>query len=365
MSTSSQHTRQHNKLQPPQHGGNLDDAIRRYGIEREQWLDLSSGVSPWAWPIPSLPQHVWTNLPSSTDELLKSATRYLSCDDQSIVASPGSQLLIRLIPQQLKSSNVAIPALGYQEHQHSWQLAGHTIHYYQSFDELHSLIDSKQVEHALVINPNNPTGETILADEVSRLAQKTPGLLIVDEAFMDLYQFDGSQAEQTIQSAIKRPHDNQIVLRSVGKFFGLAGLRVGFAVGTHPIINKLTSILEPWSLNHASQYLATQMLKDTVWQQAQTIKVKNESQHFENIIRGFAQIVLTDFHLSNGGLFITLFANKEALKQTHITLAQHSILTRLHNPNDHHAWLRFSLTQQPMKCQSIFEQIINDKHQKI
>ena len=104
------------------------------------------------------------------------------------------------------------------------------------------------------------------------------------------------------------------------------------------------------------------MLKDTVWQQAQTVKIRNESQHFENTIRGFAQIVLKDFDLSNGGLFITLFANKEALLQTHITLAQHGILTRLHNPNDHHAWLRFSLTLQPMKCQSIFEKIINNKN---
>ncbi len=371
MNNFNQPLKQNNHPDVPKHGGNLGDAIGQYNIAREQWLDLSTGVSPWAWPIPKLAEHVWTDLPPSTNELLISASNYYRCEREHIIASPGSQLIARLIPQQIETSNVAIPVLGYQEHRHSWELAGHTIHFYQSTSELNTLIDSKKVEHAVVINPNNPTGELITAVNIDRIAKKLSGLLIVDEAFMDIHEYNQIQTNEsnesdttpdsTIESAIAHPHDNQIVLRSVGKFFGLAGLRVGFAVGKHPIIKTLEAILEPWSLNHASQLIATKMLNDTVWQQSQALKIKSESKHFENIIRGFSHITLNNFHISNGGLFITLFANKKSLQQTHRLLAEYGIWTRLHNPDDQQAWLRFSLTQQPMKCQAVLEKIINVK----
>ena len=344
------------QIKPPKHGGNLDDAIQKYRVPRDKWIDLSSGVSPWSWPFKALPDYTWTDLPLSNLGLLKNAARYYQCELENITVSPGSQLAIRLIAQQILPSTVAIPSLGYQEHRYSWQLAGHKIHYYQSLNELTSLINSNQVEHAVVINPNNPTGELLSAEEVNDLAQNLSGVLIVDEAFIDLHQHS---RDPQYQSAITQPHNNQIVLRSVGKFFGLAGLRVGFIIGTHPIVNKLSQLLEPWSLNHASQHIATDMLADTSWHQSQAIRIQTESKHFENIIQGFSHIILNDFHLSNGGLFITIFANKNSISQMHETLAQHGVWTRLHNPTDEHSWIRFSLTKQPMKCQDIFEEIIN------
>ena len=343
---------------PPKHGGNLEDAIKQYGIKREDWIDLSSGVSPWAWPFKSLPENTWTDLPPSNQALLKNAASYYQCELNHIAVSPGSQLAIRLIAQQLPSSTVAIPSLGYQEHRYSWQLAGHEIHYYRSLIELGSLISSNQVEHAVLINPNNPTGELVSANEVNNIAQKLTGLLVVDEAFMDLHQHSDDKDHQ---SAIKQPHENQIVLRSVGKFFGLAGLRVGFVIGTHPIVKGLSLLLEPWSLNHASQYITTKMLTDADWHRSQAIKINAESKNFENIIRGFSHIMLNGFHISNGGLFITVFANKSSLNEIHTTLAKSGIWSRLHNPNDEHSWIRFSLTKQPMKCQDIFEKIISLK----
>jgi len=315
---------------PPKHGGNLDDAIKQYNIKRDQWVDLSSGVSPWAWPFKSLPEHAWTDLPPSNQTLLKNAASYYKCELNHIAASPGSQLAIRLIAKQLPPSTVAIPSLGYQEHRYSWQLAGHQIHYYQSLTELNALIDSKQAEHVVLINPNNPTGELISADDINDFAKKVTGLLVIDEAFMDLHQHSNDKHKH---SAIEQPNENQIVLRSVGKFFGLAGLRVGFVVGTHPIVKNLSLLLEPWSLNHASQLIATDMLVDNAWHKSQAVKIKTE----------------------------TVFSDKSSINEMHTTLAENGVWTRRYNLNDQHTWIRFSLTKQPMKCQSIFEKIISQK----
>ena len=116
------------------HGGNLDDAIKRYRIPKKDWIDLSTGISPWAYPIKPLPEHVWQNLPTSNKELIAVAAKYYDVLPNQLIATPGSQIAIRLIPQLCSTSSVAIPSLGYKEHAASWQMANHRLVQYQNND---------------------------------------------------------------------------------------------------------------------------------------------------------------------------------------------------------------------------------------
>ncbi len=342
------------KSAPIQHGGNLDTAIKKYGFDRDQWMDLSTGISPWSWPVKTLPEKVWNTLPPPLNELLAAASEYYKIDSHQIMATPGSQLAIRLIPQLFKPSIVAVPRLGYQEHAASWQLAQHKVIQYQGMEELAHLLEARHVEHVVVINPNNPSGEAVTADMILQIARKTPGMMIIDEAFIDLYEKApiAQKNAMTPRSAIEHLTDNMVVLRSVGKFFGLAGLRLGFAISYHPKIAQLNTLLEPWSMSHASVVIGSQALIDHSWQEKQYHRILDQAQSFLPILRKTLSNELgnspqTPYEIRSCGLFSTVLIDKpsgsDTLSKLHTKLAQHAIWTRLFNHGDETAWLRFSL----------------------
>ena len=349
------------QIQTVQHGGDLDEAIKRYGIAKEHWIDLSTGISPWVYPFQPLPEHVWHELPPPNDELLACAAQYYGIKQRTIMATPGSQMTIRLLPQLFQASNVAIPILGYQEHAASWQMANHQITPYSSAAELFELIRKQQVEHVVVINPNNPSGEKFNLDTHEKIATKISGTCIIDEAFIDLYANNGSNLDNndsnldengnnndkktTFDSATKilNDHENLIILRSVGKFFGLAGIRLGFAIGLHPNLLALNSLLQPWAISHASQHIGIQALKDTQWQQQQKIHIRQQQNTFKNPFKLLLNNNLKKYSTVESGLFRTVFSDKSALKELHNKLAQQAIWTRFCNENDQNSWLRFGL----------------------
>lgn len=336
----------------PKHGGNLHDAIEHYKIESDRWLDLSSGISPWSWPVPKIPSEAWQHLPPPQTELISAASFYYDCLQNHITPTPGSQLSIRLIPQLLPTARVAVPDIGYQEHAHSWQLAGHQVIFYQDQRQLLALIESRDIDHAVIINPNNPSSEYIEQESVSRIASIIPGLLIIDEAFMDLYGNHKSIVPNNLDH-------NIIVLRSVGKFFGLAGLRVGFVITAHAIRKQLRSLLEPWSISHASQLIATQALLDNTWANKNKQRIRLQNHKLEEIIRMVSSTFLNSATIKNGGLFITVFANADELKNIHEAFATHGVWTRLHNPNDTRPWLRFGLPDNISTLSKVAETLCN------
>ncbi len=337
-----------------QHGGNLETAIKKYGFDKDQWIDLSTGISPWSWPVQVSDEDVWRKLPPSNEELIIAAAGYYRIDHNKVIATPGSQMAIRLLPQLFKPSTVAVPALGYQEHAASWQLANHTVLRYQSTSELFDLLKSHQAEHAVVINPNNPSCEILDPKTINNIAAQVPGAMIIDEAFIDFYE-NSSPTEKDgamIQSAVKNLTNNMIVLRSIGKFFGLAGLRLGFAIGDHPKVAQLNTLLQPWSISHASMIIGTQALADNVWQQQQHLRIKNQTKAFLPILTALISNELSnldqkEYEVKSCGLFNTVLIDKslgpDVLIELHHKLAQQAIWTRLFNPNDDTAWLRFSL----------------------
>jgi histidinol-phosphate/aromatic aminotransferase/cobyric acid decarboxylase-like protein len=209
-----------------QHGGGLISAAQEYGIPVNQWLDLSTGINPNTWPLPDIPQQIFNRLPQHNDGLHEIAEEYYQAE--SVLAIPGSQSVIQLLPSLKNTCRVAVPITGYAEHIHAWRKEGHQV----------DALTAEQMEENLhlydvvvVINPNNPSAELLkperLLDWQLRLQLKS-GWLIVDEAFID------TRPEFSVAKNAHKP--GLIVLRSMGKYFGLAGIRSGFVLAEESLL---------------------------------------------------------------------------------------------------------------------------------
>ncbi len=319
-------------LAAPRHGGDLTLAKALYPEPKFAWLDMSTGISPWPYPIPSFSVDEWHYLPKSSDELLRVAQAYYQTD-QLIALTPGSQAAIRVLPRLLEPCSVAVPRLGYREHQYSWFSAGHSTHYYDNLSELIQLSREGVVDHAVVINPNNPTAGLIDLLGLEEISNSLNGVLVVDEAFGDL----GLDFSATNISS-----GNVLVLKSLGKFFGLAGARVEFAIGDHSLTNELTQFFNPWSVSGASVALAESALSDFAWQKEHSLKLRKASLNMKALLSNF----LPRFGLSevrDQVLFHTVFGDQNNIDQLHLELARLGIWARKYNQGDKSCWCRLSL----------------------
>src|SRR5882757_6015090 len=171
-----------------EHGGDLTEAIARHGGALASWLDLSTGINPWPWPIPqSLPESAWQRLPSraETDALLDAARKtYRVPDRAGIAAAAGTQALIQLLPYLAAPGPVAIVGPTYSEHALAWRDAGHPVIAIDNLDQC-----PESAVHAVVVNPNNPDGRITDHAALARFAATLNGRggwLVVDEAFADV-----------------------------------------------------------------------------------------------------------------------------------------------------------------------------------
>jgi cobalamin biosynthetic protein CobC len=335
--------------QQVRHGGDLENAIQQYGGASHEWLDLSTGISPWNYPIPEFDTSTWRTLPSPQTQLVAAASAYYQCRISDIAITPGSQLAIRLIPNLLNTKlpnqkqAVAIPLIGYQEHANSWQMADHKVIRYCDFNELNDLVSDKRVSNVVVINPNNPTTERLSAANLNKISSTLSGLLIVDEAFADL------DSNHSLPSGHKQlfHNNNVIVLKSIGKFFGLAGARIGFAVGIHPIVSQLRTLLSPWSVAGPSMELATLALNDKQWQRSQIERIKRHAEQ-QRLAMDVIKQSAPNCKILDQGLFFSVFDQNDRIVRLHKHLAQMKIWARLGDPfvdrqQKKLNWLRLSL----------------------
>jgi cobalamin biosynthetic protein CobC len=240
-----------------EHGGGVRLAAARYRIPVGDWLDLSTGINPNGWPVPPVPASIWRRLPEDDDDLTRVAADYYGTDQLLPVA--GSQAAIQALPLLRPPCRVGMLAPSYNEHPHAWRWAGHEV-VALAVDAIETAVDTLDV--LLLCHPNNPTGARVvpatLADWRARLAARG-GWLVVDEAFMD------ATPEQSLAAQAGTP--GLVILRSLGKFFGLAGVRVGFVLAEAALRRRLQESLGPWTVNGPGRWVATQALADRAWQE--------------------------------------------------------------------------------------------------
>ncbi|WP_448099057.1 threonine-phosphate decarboxylase [Luteibacter yeojuensis] len=365
-----------------EHGGRLARAAHEFGIPREAWLDLSTGVSPRGWPVSPVPADAWQRLPEDDDGLLDAARAYYGTRDLLPVA--GSQAAIAALPRLRARSRVGVIAPGYAEHAHAWRRAGHDV-VALPLPEL--LARAGEFDVVIVIHPNNPTGtcldrETLLALH-SRLSRPAvvgatsaghalvePALvgaasaaiprqrasstqapiaaeaaptragpvagpvagpiadpvadpaagpmvsnepwLVVDEAFIDT---------RPDESLVPYMREGIIVLRSVGKFFGLAGARAGFVAASPGLLDALAEVLGPWTLTGPSRHVVTQALMDRAWQASARAWLCETSARLRDM--------LTKHGLRpSGGCEFFQYCERADARVLSRSLARHAILVR-------------------------------------
>ncbi|MGI9380710.1 MAG: threonine-phosphate decarboxylase CobD [Methyloligellaceae bacterium] len=237
------------------HGGDLSDIVTSEDSTHAGWLDLSTGINPQAYPIPEFETSVWQTLPNKKklNSLCASARDYYGVPDSgTIIGTAGSQMAIQTLPALFPRSRVQIYGPTYSEHETCWRYWGHDV-----------VADADvRADIKVIVNPNNPDGRLLKPDALAEIAEKqkaSDGWLIVDEAFMDLYP-DSSAVSLAGTS-------NTIILKSFGKFFGLAGVRLGFVIGPGVLIQALKNQLGPWSLSGPALEIGINALSDRAWQE--------------------------------------------------------------------------------------------------
>ena len=324
---------------PINHGGAIDAAARKYGIPAEEWLDLSTGINPCPYQVDDIPAIQWQRLPLASElaALGDAACAYYGIPDPAYLAcAPGTQALIQTIPFWIRDhvdvSAVHIMGPTYGEHARCWDRAGHICH-------IHETAADARLNHAkrllasagpgtviIIVNPNNPDGGLIPVKdicELSRLARLADSWLIIDEAFMDC------QPDQSICSMIADlPHT--LVLRSFGKFFGLAGIRLGCVVMAPDLVTSLSERIGPWAIPGPTMVVGAQAFSDTQWQQQSRTRLTADAARLDDLITKNSRLALsggTDLfryydgsdcvaladHLGHRGILVRLFdhdANK-------------------------------------------------------
>lgn len=238
-----------------EHGGDLGVARRRFPDAPQPWIDLSTGINPHPYPAGPLPADCLARLPEPRALVAleaAAAQAYGAPDAGAVVAAPGAQALIQILPRLLPGRRIGVLGPTYEEHASSWRRAGRNVATCASPDELAGC------DIAVIVNPNNPTGRVLPREELLALARRTR--LIVDESFVD-FCTDASIAREAADIGA-------IVLRSFGKAYGLAGLRLGFAIAPAEIAAALREELGPWPVSGPAIAIGRQALSDRDWRDA-------------------------------------------------------------------------------------------------
>jgi cobalamin biosynthetic protein CobC len=257
------------------HGGALEVARRLSPDAPTPWIDLSTGINPYPYPLPGVPAEVWTRLPDC-DSLARleasAAARYRA--SAAVVAGPGSQALIQALARLSRVRRVGALGPTYRGYADAFAAAGAPVEYAASLDAMDDL------DVAVVVNPNNPDGRiSRRADLLDLHARLHPrgGMLIVDEAYAD---FGG--ADETLEREL--PASGAVVLRSFGKAYGLAGLRLGFAIASPDIAGRLRAALGPWPVSGPAIAIGSRALADSDWLDATRARLAKDRARLDGLL---------------------------------------------------------------------------------
>ncbi|MBB4640120.1 threonine-phosphate decarboxylase [Rhizorhapis suberifaciens] len=245
------------------HGGRVGVAARHFPAAPSPWMDLSTGVSPWWYPYDNQSQTDQKALPDPEALLRLEAAAGLAfgtSDAAEVVAVPGSDIAIRLLPFILGAQKVRYLAPIYSGHRAAWP------------NSIPVTPGEAQDSDLLVLcNPNNPDGRIIPPDELRAL----PCQLIVDEAFADALP----------ECSLAPDRRGAILLRSFGKFFGLAGVRLGFVLADPPLARRLRAVVGDWPVSSAAIAIGTAAYQDLGWHREQRQRLNDASQRLHKLLR--------------------------------------------------------------------------------
>lgn len=293
------------------HGGGVDAACARYGGARSDWLDLSTGINPVPYPIPAISAQAWTDLPdrAAQNALIAAARRFWNVPDGAdILAASGASALIAQIPHLQQPGDVIIPVPTYNEHAAAFAAAGWTVH--------------PQGPHParVLVHPNNPDGR-LWSDR-----DTDAGLVVIDESFCDVCPGD------SLVSLGTRP--GVVILKSFGKFWGLAGLRLGFAIAVPGTIDHLRDLLGPWPVSGPALAIGAAALTDTGWADATRTRLTHDADRMDTILtQAGARIV--------GGTSLFRLYDVPDAADWQDRLARHHIWSRIFPYS--RTWLRLGL----------------------
>jgi cobalamin biosynthesis protein CobC len=313
--------------EPLLHGGDLDTARRMFPGAPEPFIDLSTGINPNPYPLPRFPADLFARLPqlASADAVAAAAARVYGAPSAAhVVVAPGTQILLPLIAGRVPAGRAVILAPTYSELGRAATLAGHNVEMARGIDEC---ADASLV---MVANPNNPDGRifprlALLA--LARDLRRRGGMLVIDEAFMDVGPPGASLAAETSCG-------NIVVLRSFGKFFGLAGIRLGFALAVPALAERLSAMLGPWAVSGPALHVGAAALADTGWTARTRQRLHKAAARLDALLLGCDLDIL-------GGTSLFRLARTPAAAALFRHLGRAGIWVRTFPDNTH--WLRFGL----------------------
>lgn len=302
------------------HGGNLDAAIAVFGGLPEEWIDLSTGINRVPYPVRGLPMSVWTDLPSRAALAeLRAVARRAYGSTAPVVALAGAQAAIQIYPWLSAPGTARVLGPTYNEHAASLRDVGWQV------EEVRDPDDLAGADLAVIVNPNNPTGGIVGRDAVLTLADRV-GQLVVDESFAD--------PVPEISVAADAGRNNMLVLRSFGKFFGLAGLRLGFAFGSERDIDLMTAMAGPWPVSGAAIEIGLRALVDRDWARRTTERLAADRRRLDTLA------LRAGWGLAGGAHLFCLYETPDA-QRAQVRLARARIWSRVfpYSPT----WLRLGL----------------------
>lgn len=294
------------------HGGNLDAAIARFGGTREGWIDLSTGINPVPYPLTDIPKLAWTALPDQAAVLaLEAAARafWQVPDGAEVLAVPGASAAIAHIPLLAEPGRVFIPQPTYNEHAASFRQSGWQV-----------VEDPSRSEASVLVHPNNPDGRLWHASDLAGR------LRVIDESFCDVMPSVSLVAEAV--------QPGTLVLKSFGKFWGLAGLRLGFVIAAPSLLNQIKDMLGPWPVAGPALHIGQTALENQTWAAETRARLKADAGALDKVMTGAGADCV------GGTTLFRLFDVQDA-SDWQTRLAEHHIWSRVfpYNPR----WLRLGL----------------------
>lgn len=323
------------------HGGDIVFASKQYGIAKKQWVDLSTGINPNVYPV-DFSAEDFSRLPYLQESFYRNVCDYYQ--QEHFLAVSGTQAAIQILPECLKELPVLLPEIGYQEHAHYWcHHRQYEVYRTLNIDDMVLDIEDKlsenSAQHVVVINPNNPTGIQLSVEQLNHIASTltSQACLIVDEAFIDV------KPEASILNT--QLSNNIIVLRSFGKFFGLAGLRLGFVFAKETICHEMAKKLGIWQVNGPAQAAAIQALADKHWQSHAINEIKNNAAFTRQIFAPLAGKFAEEAFIGSE-LFTSYLMDKKTAHSLCEAFARKGILLRVIDVDKQQALLRIGILKQ-------------------